>query len=71
MHSHVVVSVKTLTVNDINSMNGVWYHYDGLWERNSRGEGLKKCTKKPSPLSLCVDFQKDFALKWPVSFDLL
>ena len=23
------------------------------------------------PLSLCVHFRKDFALKWPVSFDLL
>ena len=23
------------------------------------------------PLSLCVQFRKDFALKWPVSFDLL
>ena len=20
-------------------MNGVWHHYDGLWERNSRGQG--------------------------------
>ena len=23
------------------------------------------------PLSQCVHFRKDFALKWPVSFDLL
>ena len=29
-------------------VNGVWHHYDGLWERNSRGQGLKKCTGKPS-----------------------
>ena len=29
-------------------VNGVWYHYDGLWERNSRGQGLQKCTGKPS-----------------------
>ena len=40
-------------------VNGVWHHYDGLWERNSRGQGLKKCTGKPSTpsgflLSHCV-----------------
>ena len=40
-------------------VNGVWHHYDGLWERNSRGKGLKKCTGKPSTpsgffLSHCV-----------------
>ena len=40
-------------------MNGVWHHYDGLWERNSRGQGLQKCTEKPSTpssflLSHCV-----------------
>ena len=40
-------------------MNGIWHHYDGLWERNSRGQGLKKCTGKPSTpsgfrLSHCV-----------------
>ena len=27
-------------------VNEVWHHYDGLWERNSRGHGLKKCTGK-------------------------
>ena len=57
-------------------MNGVWHHYDGLWERNSRGQGLRKCTGKPSTpsgflLSHCLHFRKDFALKWPVSFDVV
>ena len=40
-------------------VKGVWHHYDGLWERNSRGQELKKCTGKPSTprgflLSHCV-----------------
>ena len=52
-------------------VNGVWHHYDRLWERNSRVQWLKKCTGKPSTPSgfllshwLCIK-------KWPVSFDLL
>ena len=40
-------------------VNRVWHHYDGLWERNSRGQGLEKCTGKPATpsgflLSHCV-----------------
>ena len=40
-------------------VNGVWHHYDGLWERNSRRHGLQKCTGKASTpsgflLSRCV-----------------
>ena len=43
----------------------ILHHYDWLWERNSRGQGLKKCTGKPSTprgflLSHCVYiFEKD------------
>ena len=29
-------------------VNGVWHHYDGLLERNSRGLGPKKYTGKLS-----------------------
>ena len=30
------------------SVSGVWNDNDGLWERNRRGQGLRKCTGKPS-----------------------
>ena len=48
--------------------DGVWHHYYGLWERNSRGQGLKQYKGKPSTpsgflLSHCAHFRRDFALK--------
>lgn len=44
-------------------VNGVWHHYDGLWERNTRGQGLQTCTGKPCTpqgflLSHCVYYEQ-------------
>ena len=56
-------------------MNGVWHHYDGLLERNSRGQGLQKCTGKPSTpsgsssLTDCTSLKRFCFKKWPISFD--
>ena len=36
-------------------MKGSWYYYDGMWERNSKGQGIAKCGGLPStPVGFCV-----------------
>ena len=58
---------KIWPVKVYSNLNDEWNHYDGLWERNSRGKGLQLREavhpKWLPPLSLRVHFGKDFALK--------
>ena len=52
------------------SVSGVWNDYDGLWERNRRGQGLGKCTGKAfhsqwlPTLPLCLHPQKAVTLNY-------
>ena len=49
----------------------------GEWSMAFQRAGTEKMHREAvhskwlPPLSLCVHFRKDFALKWPESFDLL
>ena len=50
-------------------MNGVWHHYDGAVGEEFQRAGTAKMYREAvhskwlPPLSLCVHFRKDFALK--------
>ena len=55
------------------SMASLWWAVGEEFQRAGTEKMHREAvhSKWLPPLSLCVHFRKDFALKWPVSFDLL